>query len=83
MKELLTEFDGKGEVSGFGFKLLRKSDTAYMYEKSFAGLKYFEVFERRENRRFNCIAYPSSKSFGYWAWDYSDYDKALVKFESL
>ena len=83
MKELKTEFEGRGEVSGFHFKQLMKSDKGYMYEKNYAGCMFYEVFKRRENKRFNCISYPSSPSFGYWAWDCRDFDKALNKFNNL
>ncbi|MBN2274493.1 MAG: hypothetical protein JXK95_09190, partial [Bacteroidales bacterium] len=83
IKELPLEFDGRGEVSGWHFKQLMKSNTAYLYEKSFEDLKYYEVFRRRINTRFGCVAYPSSKSFGIWAWDYRDNNKALAKFQGL
>jgi hypothetical protein len=83
MKELLTEFEGRGEVSGNHFKQLMKSSSAYMYEKFFEGIRYYEVFQRKENARFNTVSYPTSASFGIWAWDYANYDRAIAKFESL
>ena len=83
MKELETEFEGRGEIRNFHFKQLMKSGRAYMYEKNFEGSISYEVFERRENKQFNCISYPGSNSFGLWAWDYREYNKALKKFNDL
>jgi len=71
------------ELSGSYFKQLMKSDKGYMYEKSYMGCISYEVFKRRENKRFNCISYPSSPSFCFWAWDYRDYENALRAFNNL
>ena len=83
MKELELEFEGRGEVKGYHFKQVMKSDTAYMYQKTFEDLVNYEVFERRENLYFDCISYPNSPSFGMWAWDFKDIDKAIAKFNEL
>ena len=46
---------------------------------------YYEVFERRYNRRFKCISYPTDKAFGKWAWciskgeDHIEAHKAALK----
>ena len=63
-KELPERFTGRGEVRGFDFELVQKSTSGYMYKKSYSGLVTFEVFERRINKRFNCVSYPRSKQFG-------------------
>lgn len=83
LKELSIDFEGKGEVRGYYFKQLFKSDTAYMYIKQQGGSVSYEVFKRIVNRQFKCISYPSSKQFGLTAWDYADYNKALKKFNEL
>jgi hypothetical protein len=81
IKELRTEFTGKGEVKGYYFTQILKSDNAYIYAVD--GGKYYEVFKRKVNRRFSQVSYPNSKSFGIWAWTCKSYDKALERFEKL
>lgn len=44
---------------------------------------HYEVFKRKINTKFNCISYPSDKSFGLWAWTYKDLDNAIYKLEEL
>lgn len=84
MRELQTEFEGRGEVSGYSFKQINKTDKAYIYERSSSeGHLSWEVFKRIENERFGVISYPRSPSFGIWAWEYFDKDKALDKFNAL
>lgn len=84
MKEIAKEFTGKGEVKGFRFKQLKASKFAYLYEVSddFAGI-WYEVFKRKENKRFYTISYPSSKSFGLWAWSFSDLGLADIKYGDI
>jgi hypothetical protein len=84
MKELSIDFIGRGEVRGFLFQQLIKSDTAYLYEVSPPNsLSYYEVFERRINKRYDTITYPSAKAFGLYAWTYHNYEEALDKFKTL
>jgi hypothetical protein len=84
MKELEIEFDGRGEVRGFHFTQLRKSDKAYLYKVDVPKFKpHYEVFLRKENSRYGCIAYPSSKGFGRYAWTYNDLLRAEEMFYSL
>lgn len=66
IKELKTEFTGKGEVRGYNFKQLKKSKYAYIYEVTGGGLRY-EVFKRRVNKRFNQVSYPGANQFGITA----------------
>jgi len=84
--ELETEFIGRGEVSGFRFKQIKRSKTAYIYSVDY----YYEVFLRRVSRyppHYNkeglFVRYPGSSSFGYIAWTFREYEKALDKFNSL
>ena len=82
MKELDNNFEGRGEVRGFLFKCLLKSDKAYLYEvKTEIDTTHYEVFERKENHQFGCVSYPKSNSFGVWAYTSADWAKALEKYE--
>lgn len=80
IKELDTFFLGRGEVSGFTFKLIKHNISGYIYEVSDDNIIHYEVFKRKVNPRFNCVSYPKCKSFGVWAWSYQNYNKALTKF---
>ncbi len=69
MRELPLTFDGKGEVKDFLFTQLKRSNFGYIYEVfAFSDTRWYEVFTRKENTRFDTITYPNSKSFGMWAW---------------
>ncbi|MET3732923.1 hypothetical protein [Moheibacter stercoris] len=81
IKELPTEFAGKGEVSGYCFTQILKSDKAYIYAVD--GGRHYEVFKRKVNRRFSQVRYPNSNSFGVWAWTCRTYGRALKRFEEL
>ena len=83
MKELQLEFIGKGEVRGFKFKQLLKSDKGYLYEVTDEGQKHFEVFPRHENEYYQTVTYPKSNSFSIWAWSFRSYEKALGKYYTL
>lgn len=52
------------------FKQIERSIRAYIYEVTDTETDhvYYEVFERRTNRRFKCISYPNDNAFGKWAW---------------
>jgi hypothetical protein len=78
MKELSQTYP-KGTKT---YKQICSSNQGYIYEvaDSENDHKYYEVFERRYNRRFNCISYPTDKAFGKWAWCISrgkDHQKAF------
>jgi hypothetical protein len=76
VKELPLEFTGKGEVKGFLFKQINKTDNRYLYEVSSAGAVWYEVFDRKLNQ-YGGVSYPKAKSFGKWAWSTRSLDKAL------
>ena len=77
LKELPIEFIGRGEVKGFTFKQLERSNTACIYEVTDTlSEKWYEVFKLKINKRFSCYAYPKSKSFGVSAWTCKTLDKA-------
>lgn len=82
MKELELKFSGTGEVKGYEFEQTELSVFAYIYKKTHmeSGNVSYEVFKRVENRQFDCVSYPKSKSFGVWAWEYNTHQKALNRF---
>jgi hypothetical protein len=83
-KELPLQFIGKGDVKGHQFQQLKKSDKAYLYQKTIPeGVVYYEVFKRKINRRFKSVSYPRTEHFSIWAWTYMDYKQALDKFNAL
>jgi hypothetical protein len=65
MKELATQFIGKGEVKGFEFTQL-KAGNAYLYRVTNGHSTWYEVFKRKINK-WNQVSYPRAKSFGIWA----------------
>ena len=83
MKQLEEEFKGKGQVRGFKFTQIKKTENAYLYRVDTGDSKHYEIFEKKENTQFNCISYPSNKAFGVWAKTSSDYNRALDILEVL
>ena len=83
MKPLKKQFIGRGEVKGFKFTQITCTNRAFLYEINTGDTLYYEVFKRRINKRFDIESYPSSKSFGIWAWTYSDLERATKKFNQL
>ena len=83
MKNLIKQFHGKGEVKGYLFTQITETNKAFLYEVSSGGRKHYEVFFRKENRRFACISYPTSKTHGIWAWTYMSLEKAEKNFNEL
>ena len=83
MKQLEQNFIGRGEVKGFHFTQINKSDLAYLYEVNCDGSVHYEVFKHKENKQFNCVSYPKTGSFGVWAWTVKTMNEAVVKFELL
>jgi len=83
MRELKTEFDGRGEVKGFKFRQISKTDRGYIYSVDFDGKTHYETFKRVENTRFDTVSYPTSKAFGIWAWSNTDLDKAKKRLKSF
>jgi hypothetical protein len=82
--DLPLTFSGRAEVKGFLFRQIARSANGYLYEVLYKDVPiHYEVFKRIENRRFGCITYPSSKSFGRIAWTSRTYDEAMRKFETL
>lgn len=83
MKILENEFIGKGEVKGFRFKQVQKSNTAYIYEVNSGSSIYYEVFTRVVNNKYQKEVYPMAKHFSIWAWAHMNYEDAKRKFNQL
>jgi hypothetical protein len=81
MRQLEKTFVGKGQVKGFLFTQLKKTEFAYLYEVDNGSNKAFEIFKHRENTRFGCVTYPSNKAFGIWAKTTRDFQRALDLFD--
>ncbi|MBI9036325.1 MAG: hypothetical protein JEZ03_17835 [Bacteroidales bacterium] len=95
IEELPKLFIGTGEVRGFQFTQVKKSESAYIYQVNVEGKIYFEIFERKSTQK--CIdfkqriysetefkeIYPKANSFGFWAWTYPTYQQALQKFDEI
>ena len=83
MKQLREYFIGIGQVKGFEFTQIEKSSYGYIYAVNTGENIHYEVFKHYENTRYNTVSYPSNKSFGRWAWTFSDLQKAEDKFDEL
>ncbi len=83
MKLLDKEFLGKGEVRGFAFKQVQKSNNAYIYEVNSGSNIYYEVFSRVVNTKYQKEVYPMAKHFSIWAWTLMSYESAKRKFNLL
>lgn len=84
IKKLPHQFRGTGEVKGYSFIKIQESDKAFIYEKkTIKGDKSYEVFKKKVNRRFLSEQYPKSNHFGIWAWEYSNFDSAIRRFNEL
>ena len=71
MKELNKDFIGRGEVKGFQFEQVMKHPLFYVYRVTINyenKAQHYELFKRKINTYYNQESYPSSKSFGVWAW---------------
>jgi len=79
---LKKEFTGKGEVKGYQYRQVLDTPNSYWYEVTHPETDtiHYEVFKRKVYKPENREIYPSSKSFGVWAWTRTTYEKALDKF---
>ncbi len=85
VEELCDHFEGRGEVSGYSFRQVARTDIGYIYEVRHPDVKkpHYEVFKRKENSRFGVISYPRSSAFGIWAWTYPTLEMARQKLEEI
>lgn len=89
------EFEGVGEVAGYKFKQIEKTDKGYIYEATTnVGLIHYEVVKRETVNKMldfkNKIVsedkkeiYPKSKHFGKTGWQYNILDEAVNKLNTL
>ena len=83
IKQIPDSFVGRGEVRGFNFTKLASYNEGFIYEVSNGDTKYYEVFKERINTRFKNVSYPSSKSFGIWAWWTKTFEEAEERLKSF
>jgi len=83
MKELPIHFEGKGQVKGYTFTQISKTDWGFIYEVEHDGHKHYEVFKKRLNHRFGTVSYPTDKAFGIWAWTCMTLENAKYKLQEL
>lgn len=84
IKQLPKQFIGRGEVRGFDFSLVSRSNWGFCYEVRIDGtITHYEVFLLKINKRFGCVSYPGSGSFGNWAWTYQTKEEAIKKLSEL
>ena len=76
MKQLREDFKGIGEVRGFEFTQLKRTEKGYVYAVNKGNSIHFEVFKHKENKRYECVSYPRTKSFGVWAWTTGTLERA-------
>jgi hypothetical protein len=80
IRHIPEQFSGRGEVKGYEFCLVRKTDRGFLYEVSSDGIKpHYEVFRFKINKQFSCVTYPGSKSFGVFAWTFKTKEMALKR----
>jgi hypothetical protein len=92
---LPSEFEGKGEVKGSVFTLLKRGKNAMMFQRKMEDVDklYYEVFKRKITNKYDfenqvpleekTETYPKSNSFGVNAWCFADKEKAFERFEGL
>lgn len=97
MIELKKEFDGVGQMSGYKFTQLQKSENAFLYSLVEPEHKtiHFEVFKRVVSPEADVEiggriihytereVYPNINQFGVTAWCFTNIDKAKEKFTEL
>lgn len=83
MKELKEYFSGRGQVKGYVFNQIKKTEHGYIYEVRGDGTRHYEVFERRINPMYDCVSYPGDKSFGIWAWTCMTLERAEEKLREI
>lgn len=86
--KLPLNFDGKGEVKGFTFKMVKETDFGYIYESDSGERLHYEVFKKVltpvcvdfEKRIYSETefkeVYPNSKAFGITAFTVPRLEKA-------
>ena len=86
MKELSTEFLGKGSQKGFQFNQITRNNKVAIYSKKDKDKTYYEVMGIKSHNRYKlggvafppAETYPGDNAFGVSAWCFS----TLVSAES-
>lgn len=89
--KLQNEFKGKGDMKGFTFVKEYENDKAYIYKvfNEWGNTKW-EIFKKKLKYKYDFKTkvkdtnvlkeyYPSSESFGEWAYCCHSYDRAIEK----
>ena len=95
MKELADVINRNGYI----YKQLKRTDKAAMYSQSVAdkaddpesSFEAFEVFKIKIGKAKVVFGvelpekekFPSDEDFGKWAWTYTDYEKAIDRFNKI
>lgn len=91
-KEKFKTLPVKLRKNGFDYIQYRKSENAFIYKQVISeNMVQYEVFEWKiqPERTINEKVlpakekFPNNEAFGYWAWSYKDYRRAIKKFEEL
>jgi hypothetical protein len=92
MRKLKEQFIGIGEVKGFDFFQLNRTENAAFYKVENS---YYEIFiiktQKEQKKNINGSEvffkpkeiYPRSNQFGISAWTIHNYDKALTKWGEI
>lgn len=83
MKELKEYFSGKGQVKGYVFNQIKRTELAYLYEVRGETSIHYEIFKRRVNTMYDVVSYPRDKAFGVWAWTTNSMEKANDIFDRI
>lgn len=83
MRQLELSFTGRGQVKGFKFTQIKKTQFGYIYKVEHLGRVWYEVFRHKENTRYNVVSYPSNKAFGIWAWTTPDKETAFERLNEI
>lgn len=83
VKPLRDTFDGIGQVRGYKFTQISKTNSAYVYEVNSGDMIYYEVFRKRINHQYGCISYPTNKAFGIWAFTTPNIERAFELLNDL
>ena len=92
MKELADDINRNGYI----YKQLKRTDKAALYSQSVADdrdskFEAFEVFKIKIGKAKIVFGvelpekekFPSDEDFGKWAWTYTDYHKAIDRFNKI
>lgn len=87
IKKLKPTFVGRGEVKGFVFNQIDRTDKFAIYEVDTGLSKHYEVFRIYKisygNEELERETYPGSNSFGLYGWCYNSLKPALNKYKTL